>query len=559
MTVKQRRILLLLIVLGTFIQGLTMFRSGLNYSYGLGFWGPNGHDGVWHVALINQVLNGFPPSHPTFAGMVLNNYHFFYDLLIAVINKVFLIPVINLYFQIMPVVLAFLLGILSFFVGSKLSKNFWVGFWFAFLNYFAGSFGYLISLIKDRSLGGESLFWSMQSISTQINPPFALSLVLILLGILLLVVLKKIQLKEIIILSLIFGILINIKVYAGIIILPSLFVYSLIKRQKGYKQYLKIFIGASLISLVIFLLVNKNSASLLVFQPFWFIHSMIESPDRLYLVKLAVARYTYFQSGIWGRLIVVELIGLLIFIVGNAGMRLFGIFSWVGKLRRKDFSDVEIFISVAAMIALLIPLLFVQKGTAWNTIQFFYYFLFFLNFYTAIFISKINRPLLICLFILLTVPTTYSSLKNYTGLIPPSALPENEIKALNFLKIQPNGYVLTYPFSPYEKGKLRLKEPIPLYAYATTAYVSAFSGKQTYLEDEMNLDISNFYWQARRKAAENYFSGATNEFEAWGFLLNNKIRYIYLVNDQVIQFPIKDWQIQQIYNDQNIRIYRTIW
>lgn len=39
----------------------------------------------------------------------------------------------------------------------------------------------------------------------------------------------------------------------------------------------------------------------------------------------------------------------------------------------------------------IIPTLFVQKGTAWNTIQFFYYFLFFSNIFFAQFITDLIK------------------------------------------------------------------------------------------------------------------------------------------------------------------------
>ena len=35
-----------------------MVKSGLVYDYGMGFWGPNGHDGVWHVSLASSLARG---------------------------------------------------------------------------------------------------------------------------------------------------------------------------------------------------------------------------------------------------------------------------------------------------------------------------------------------------------------------------------------------------------------------------------------------------------------------------------------------------------------------
>lgn len=74
--------------------------------------------------------------------------------------------------------------------------------------------------------------------------------------------------------------------------------------------------------------------------------------------------------------------------------------------------------------------------------------------------------------ILLTCVGSFGTLKTYFGNPAPSNLPIPEVKALSFLKNQPSGTVLTYPYDKYIKNNLGT--PIPLYAYETTSYVSAF-------------------------------------------------------------------------------------
>lgn len=559
----QRICLVLLFISGTFIQGLTMVRNGLSYPFGLGFWGPNGHDGVWHLALVNQVLKGFPPPHPTFSGEVLTNYHYFYDLLIALINLITRIPSINLYFQIFPVLLAFLLGILTFFIGYKLTKDFWVGFWFAFLNYFAGSFGYLVTIWQGHGIGGESLFWSMQSISTQMNPPYSLSLIMILFGLSFLLKADTFKKWQIIFWSIFFGLIVNVKIYAGIIFIPGLLLFGFSKYRDGQKKPLMVAILSTLIAVMTFILVNRKSGSLLVFQPFWFISSLIESQDRLYLPRLASARYNFAASGDYLKLSVVESIGFVIFLIGNLGTRLIGLPTLIKSLKFPK-QRIEIIFLTSGLISLIIPLVFVQKGTSWNTIQFFYYFLFFLNFYTAIalvkFISSIRsylKLIFISLFILLTIPTTYSTFKNYLGYPPPVALLKNEQEALKFLKEQPKKNVLTYPFDRYANERLKLKEPLPFYVYETTSYVSAFSGKNTFLEDEMNLNISGYDWGKRRESLEHFLS-SDNKFQARGLLTNNQIDYIYLLSDQSLPYSDLDLGIKKIYERDQVRIYEVL-
>ena len=101
-----------------------------------------------------------------------------------------------------------------------------------------------------------------------------------------------------------------------------------------------------------------------------------------------------------------------------------------------------------------------------------------------------------------------------------------------------------------------MSTPIPLYAYETTSYVSAFSGHQTFLEDEMNLDITGFDWQSRLKEEKDFFT-SQNKFQARGFLINNNISYIYLVNNQSFSLSLEDLQIDQIFNNGQVKIYQV--
>src|SRR3989304_8380869 len=99
----------LLIAIGSVTWSLTMIKSGLIYAFGMGFWGPNGHDGIWHLSLIES-LSRFSLHMPVFAGEALRNYHFGFDLILAIVHKLTFIPVSNLYFQISPPLLAVGIG-----------------------------------------------------------------------------------------------------------------------------------------------------------------------------------------------------------------------------------------------------------------------------------------------------------------------------------------------------------------------------------------------------------------------------------------------------------------
>src|SRR3989344_5887551 len=102
-----------LIIVGTIFWSLTMIKSGLIYSYGMGFWGANGHDGIWHIALGQSLAKG-SWQMPILAGESIQNYHLGFDLLLTFIHKITFIPLVNIYFQVLPPLFALLIGIFTY-------------------------------------------------------------------------------------------------------------------------------------------------------------------------------------------------------------------------------------------------------------------------------------------------------------------------------------------------------------------------------------------------------------------------------------------------------------
>ena len=559
---KLNRWVGLLMLLGVMTQVLTMVKSGLLYSFGMGFWGPNGHDGIWHLALINELTRNFPPQNPVFAQFKLLNYHWLFDLLVALINKITLIPTLNLYFQIFPIIFSGLLGILTFLLVKKITKNNLTACLAVFFAYFGGSFGWLVTLFRHQGIGGESMFWANQSISFLINPPFALSLLLILFGFyLFLDYQRKPTKKLLIILSLVLGLVIGVKAYGGIIVLFGLmlaFLWEWLKKRQFTMG--RLFLSTLAVSLIIFLPVNWKSPSLFVFSPLWFSHTMLAFPDRLGWIRLDQARQVYLASGKLFKWILAEGLALVIFFVGNLGTRILGIgkiFSWFKNFKKLE--PFQIFFLSCLVISAVVPLLFVQKGNPWNSIQFFYYFLFLFGFLGAWFLGEFltrkkvwMRILLISSVVFLTIPTSIGTLKHYLPARAPARISLEELEALDFLKDQPEGIVLTYPHD-YQLRE-RFEAPKPLYAYETTAYVSAFSNKSTFLEDEMNLDIMGVKWRPRRDLEEQFFT-THNEEWARNFLKENNIKYVYLVDDQ--KFEGGDFQVGlvKIFENGEVRIF----
>jgi len=529
---KKKIIFILVFLFCLFIQVIPVIRSGLNYNFGIGFWGPNGHDGIWHLSLINHISQPLKIDMPIFAGETLKNYHPFFDILIAFLSKITFINSSIWLFQIFPLISASLFLYFSFKLGQKLSGKLSGGLILMLLNTLNNSLGWLVTLIRSGSFNGESLFWAMQSPSNQLNPPYMLSILLLLILIYLLN--SKNPKKIFIFFILIF--LPIIKVYSAI---PAFIIFGLYTLNN--KKYIMTLLLSIFFALILFLQYNSSSSSLIKFEPFWFTNSMIESIDRFYWPQVA----SFLHSSNIIKYIFAQIVAVAIFLIGNFSFRLLAV--------KEIYKEKSILISIT--ICTLIPLFFVQKGTSWNTIQFLYYALFLANIPLSLYLSK--HPRFSYLVIFLNLLPLIGSLPNFTGKIPPTAISKYELLALNFLKSEPKGTVLTHPYDAYLRKSFP-KTPIPIYAYETNSYVSAYSQQQTFLEDEMNLENSGYDWRPRRQQAENFFS-QKNEFVDRGFLVNNQIDYIYLpkifVNNKPQFKP--EMYLENIYENSEIIIYKV--
>ncbi|MFA5894365.1 MAG: hypothetical protein WC851_01140 [Candidatus Shapirobacteria bacterium] len=560
MAKSQKILTIIFFLICVIIQVIPLIKSGLTYSFGIGYWGAMGHDGVWHQSLSSQIHNPLSLTLPMYHSVPLQGYHPFYNILVSTLHQLTLIPINFLIFQLLPVITAIIFCYLSFQIGIILTNKKLGGYTLLFLNTFANSFGWIVTIFRNGTLSGESMFWAMQSPSNQINPPYQLSLVLILL--LIFILLKSPLLKELNVFSSLSIILILVllpitKVYSapiGFGIFAYFVLFNIIKFKNFRPLYLLII--SLVLSSALFFNYNRTSLTLLEFHPFWFINSMIESPDRLYIPRLANMRYTLESSGRIGpRLLTLQTFTLVLFVIGNFGWRI------LGFIPHKKTNIYTWMLNSLILFTVLIPTFFIQKGTSWNTIQFMYYGLFLGNIGLTLFIlsqKNIIQKILISIIILFSVIPLIGSIPQYLGTIPPSALPSNEIKALDYLSQKPQGIVLTVPYDNYQKFNFEFT-PVPLYAYETTSYVSAYSKHPTFLEDEMNLGNSGIDFKPTLDASKKFFE-QKNIFQDRGFLVNNQIDYIYITGLQVEKYPLNhsELSIKEIYNEGGTLIYQVL-
>ncbi len=542
--------------------------SGMPYKDGVYFWSSHGHDGVWHLALMEQMkLDVFPFQNPELAGAKLQNYHFFVDLLMSEFSRLFYFSSLDIYFRFMPVLFAVLLGLGSFIFVRAWSRSETAGIWAMFFTYFAGSFGYLLYIPTHGSLGGESIFWVSQTQSVLGNPPHAAAFLIT--TVFLFCFLKYLQTRKLFFFFLCIilgGAVIQFKVYAGMLILGGLLlagIFELFLRRKF--QILFLFLLTFFVSFIIYFPNSKNSQDFLLWQPWWFIRTMVVAPDRLNWIDLELRRQTYIVEDNWKRVVQVEATAFLIFLLGNLGMRFVGFWAYFKKIKEGIFKNTfNLFFLSITTASFFIPVFFLQKGVAWNTIQFNQYFLLFFGFLAAIsvvellsyFKNKSLKYLISVLIIILAIPTQLGLLWQFYSNPALSKVSYQEINALNFLKrVSSDAVILTAPFSKYERDKYGMP-PVPISVWYDTGYVPAFSGKKTLISDEEQVNIMGYRIDKLLEDRLMAF-GSEDHNEMNSFLKKYRIDYIYLAWDQKIATDSSYLNADLVFENKDTKIYKV--
>ncbi|MCL4415381.1 MAG: hypothetical protein M1365_01575 [Actinobacteria bacterium] len=567
--ISHKYLFLLVFIIGIIGMVAVNAPSGFPYQDGIYFYSSHGHDGVWHLALMERMkLGAFPFQNPELAGAKLQNYHFFVDLLMSEFGRMFRFSSLDIYFRFMPTVFAILLGLSGFIFVKAWSKSELAGIWAMIFTYFAGSFGYLLYIPTHKSLGGESIFWVSQTQSVLGNPPHASAFIII--TAFLFILLKYLTNRRLIyflLCAVLGGAIIEFKVYAGVLILGGLLLVGILELVfRRIIQTILLFLSTLIVSLIIYLPNSANSQDFLIWQPWWFIRTMVVVSDRLNWIDLELKRQTYIADHNFKRVIQVEAMAFFIFLFGNLGMRFLGFWTFANKVRKNIFKDsFNLFFIAITTVAFFIPVFFLQKGVAWNTIQFNQYFLLLFGFLGAISVAEILllvkkrllKIIISVIIIILAIPTQLGLLWQFYSNPPLSKVSYEELAALDFLKKQgsDDSIILTVPFNKYERDKYR-NPPIPIYAWYDTGYVCSFSKKRTLISDEeqviiMNYDVSKLL-QDRAEVFES-----TDYHKMNNFLKKNKIDYIYLAWNQKIATDSSLLNVSLIFENKDAKIFKV--
>lgn len=477
----------------TAIIGLagTLAFSWISTESGLSFQSGQLHDSVWHIALINKLESNIPPEHPSNFTLLVTNYHYFYDLIIAGMSKVFYLDATTLYFQVFPFILTTLLAGSAAALGKRL-KNVFTSGYLLFLTFFAGSFAYLIPLFLPKNTWHDSSFWVTQTFGMMVNPQniltFGLTYVVLLLMLLDLKNNKESSLIIQVILILLISTSLGFKSYS-FMVLSILYGFYLLMKIIDLKSLLPVVFGLvfTAVSLPFIWLITGFKSSAFIFEPLWFVDTMVESPDRLNHLKWTFMEDHYRLKNNWLRVWELKIKQLLIFYGGNLGIRILSL-GIVPLLLYKKLKAQKIYLLVLAgfLFSSIFPLLFIQRGVVWNTIQFWYYSLIFANIFTALVLGWIHQQLIgfglykkialisfLLMVVSLSLPTVVSIARiKYLEL---ETITAAELELLK--KIQPQDKIIVHP------GQTR---------YFQTSLVSAITQAQMLHADPVQLILMDY-------------------------------------------------------------------
>jgi len=565
---KRQLIPLFIVLIFSIIFSISMLTAGV-YGDSIKYRG----DDLWHLALINELKNNFPPDNPGFAGVPLRGYHFFYNFLLAKISNIFFISPLSLYFHFFPLLMAILWGLGVYSFMYKWSKKISIGLWAVFLTMFGGSFAFILRLRGHENLSLDSAFGIQQSATSLINPPFAISILVVIST--LFAIHQYLESKKntwLIPVALFVGLATMFKVYAGIILLGGFILFSLIEsiRKKNYLILVSLFTSGILF--VVTYGIFRDTSSTLIFAPLWAPHSVLV--DNMPWYGYAEKMYTYTKLSVIKGVIETELYSWYVFIFGNLGTRLIGLLSLPLLLfkKRKPPSLFAIVISIMTLISILIPLFFIQSGKVFEIIQMAWYFLFLISLFAAFGFyklfsfsySKILKVALFIIVLILTLPSAYENYKGYFALFHSQGnlLSSPYFKAMQFLKSKGsyNETVLEIP----DKNISATKADVMRWYRTSTPAIVAFSNKRSYLNNEYidfaGVDTAPRIDFIRKVILFNSISpNDSSEYARFqkevkqGFEIN-KILYIY--SPYTLVFVTNTTYIHKVYGNRSAVIYK---
>ena len=457
--------------------------------------GSNYRDGVWFLAVAKTAFKTFPFQMPIYAGEPLTGYHYVPNLVAYLLSYIG-ISINFSFYKLFPSLYFFLLIVLGLeFARTIKDKSLFVAL-FLFFVLFGMPLTTITSLYHKGYIDNSALINTFQATRLLESIHFAFSF-LILLYVLLAIYKNKLSLQKSFLIGFFVFLTFGIKFYTAAVIMLILILnetFSLFnkKETKPSLTRLAIFSGSALLAVIVFYnpFGASQTGSIFIFSPFATVHHLIETRDLFYMSDIVNARYFLYEHGFSPRLFAIEFFSVALFIIFYFGTRVIGFLYILKQIIYRKITRFEIVLTITIMVAICASVLFIQKGDWYNPIQFAVVAAFLMNIFAAKFFfelyqkSRLSFWVLFIPIFLLTFPANLVN-ANYLTHKARFVIPENEMAVLQNLEKLPDGPVL----APIIGNDM--------------AYVSAFSGKPTYVNFVNVLENTGINFEKRKYESEH--------------------------------------------------------
>jgi len=491
-----------LIIFGLFISLLPVFPSGISIEGVTYFFGGTKDDGLMHLGYIWSMTKNFPPLEPGAHLLEIKNYHYWSDLIIADLVRVWHIPLIHTYFQYFTSFISFLTFLTAIVFVKEIGGERKMMNWFLFFLIFSGDAAYIFMLLLNGVWGFHTPAIDNGAMQL-LNLPHATAKVVFLVGLLLFF--RSFKNKNIllsILTGLLFASLFGLKVYFALFIalgLASLFIYKVAKENINIfhrpKKIVEDNINFILINIVFILLgaliyfpTNSNAGGLGYYPLEW--PKIFLGAQNLNIESWWLRRATYEASSSYLHLAVMDIFAIFVTLISIYGTRIIG---FLPSRQIINFFTLEkyIFFIVPILVFQILGLYTLQESGGFNVFNFFSVSTVILALFGAYYMSRLQkRPLhiLIALVIItLTIPRAFHetelALSNLKEKFYVYNLSKDEHDALNFVRTNTEKDAVIQSHPSNERDRF-------------VAYISFFSQRYSYLAgveylNSHNQDISD--------------------------------------------------------------------
>lgn len=564
------RIILVLFLIGLIIQLLPMFASGMHYGNGTRFYYINGTDGVMHLSYIQSIIRSFPPQEPGAIGFPLVNYHYWSDLILAELSRIFTIPVTHLFFQFFPFLLSLFTGLAVYLLIRVWGGSVVTGRWALFLLYFGGDAAYILYFILHQKLSFHTPI--IDNGATQFfNMPHGVAKMIFIAGIIplhLWITTKKKEWGMVCVMLL--APLVGFKVYFGLFAAIGftliviwkiiLALYRSLKNKISFKSIVSaikseysaliLLISFALLSAAIYFPPNKGAGGLFFAPLEW--PRLILSPSSLDLEGLWLRRQVYNAAGNFKVVLAYDALAIIITLISIHGTRLLG-FIPNKKLYKNLHLDGILFFFPSIFLFTFLGFYTLQHSGLFNVFNFFVVSIVVLSLFAAFPLAEVTMKknfwakVFIVIFILTTVPRVLfeiTQLATVEKRADYKLISNDELEALTYLRNHTDfdSVVQSHPMN---------------YLDSDTPYVSFFANRSTYFSGGGLLATHNQGTEERKQIINDIFV-LRNAQDFANKLREYNIHFIYLLKnkDQELLFQPLPLYLTTFYENNTVLVLK---